>query len=72
MASLRPEDVGRRVVIRYLTGASGPSGGPEMSDVIGHVLSVDPTSVTLERRTGDVVTVDWADVVACKHVPERR
>jgi hypothetical protein len=41
-----------------------------MSDIIGHVRRLDADTVTLERRDGTSSTVSWADVVACKVVPE--
>jgi hypothetical protein len=58
--------------VRFRTGGIGPSGGPEMTDVIGHVRASDADSVTVERRDGTVTTVAWSDVVACKVVPDQR
>lgn len=58
-----------RVVVRFLTGATGPTGGPEGSDVIGRLLGVDPLRV--ERRDGSIVEIDPDTVVALKPVPDR-
>jgi ribosomal protein S18 acetylase RimI-like enzyme len=63
--------LGRRVVVRHETGGVGPSGGPELNDVIGRVQAVDDTSVTLERRDGRTQVVALADVVTWKPVPDR-
>jgi hypothetical protein len=71
MASLGTADLGKRVVVRYRTGATGPSGGPEMTDVIGHLRAVGKVAVTLERRDGSTIIVSWSDVVACKVVPDQ-
>ena len=65
------DDVGTRVVVRYLTGLVGPSGGPEMTDVIGHLRAVDERTITVERRDGLLATVRIADVTVWKAVPER-
>jgi hypothetical protein len=71
MAAFTTDDVGSRIVVRYLTGEVGPSGGPEMTDVIGHVRAVGDGAVLVERRGGELVTVRLADVKAWKVVPER-
>lgn len=63
--------LGSRIVVRHETGRVGPSGGPEMTDVIGHVRSVDLTSVTVEHRSGRLVTVSRDTIVSWKPVPER-
>lgn len=63
--------VGSRIVVRHETGGVGPSGGPELTDVIGHVRSVDEASATIEQRDGSMRVVDLARVVAWKPVPDR-
>ena len=68
---LDASSVGRRIVVRYAVGGTGPSGGPAMSDVIGRVQAVDDTGVTLERRDGRTQVVALADVVTWKPVPDR-
>ena len=68
---LDASSVGRRIVVRYAVGGTGPSGGPAMTDVIGRVQAVDETGVTLERRDGRTQVVALADVVTWKPVPDR-
>jgi ribosomal protein S18 acetylase RimI-like enzyme len=63
--------VGSRIVVRHETGGVGPTGGPELTDVVGRVLSVDETSVTVELRDGRPRVVRLADVVTWKPVPDR-
>ena len=72
MVSLWPDSrtVGRRVVVRYLTGRLAASGRPELTDVVGHVRSVNADQVTVEQRDGAEVTVRRADTVTWKVVPE--
>ncbi|WP_162255519.1 N-acetyltransferase [Aeromicrobium sp. Root236] len=63
--------IGQRIVVRYVVGGTGPSGGPAMSDAIGRVRAVDETSVTLERRDGRTQVVAFSDFVTWKAVPDR-
>lgn len=63
--------LGSRIVVRHETGRVGPSGGPEMTDVLGHVRNVDPASVTIERRDGELRVVARDTIVTWKPVPER-
>jgi ribosomal protein S18 acetylase RimI-like enzyme len=42
-----------------------------MTDVVGHVLAVDGTSVTIEQRDGHARVVDLATVTTWKQVPDR-
>jgi ribosomal protein S18 acetylase RimI-like enzyme len=63
--------IGARIVVRHETGEVGPTGGAEMTDVIGHVLAVDDTAVTIEQRDGAERVVDLATVVTWKPVPDR-
>jgi ribosomal protein S18 acetylase RimI-like enzyme len=54
--------VGTRVMVRYRR----PAGSvPPLTDVIGHLLAVEPT-LRVRTKRGDVVEVDAADVVAIK------
>jgi hypothetical protein len=64
--------IGQRVVVRWLTGGTGLSGGPEMTDVIGHVRAVSADLITIERRDNTVVDVRLTDVVTWKVVPPQR
>lgn len=63
--------IGTRIVVRHETGGVGPSGGPEMTDVLGHVRAVDETSVTIELRDGRSRTIELGTVVTWKPVPPR-
>lgn len=63
--------IGSRIVVRHETGRVGPTGGPEMTDVIGHVRAVDETSVTIELRDGQSRVVALTTVVTWKPVPPR-
>ncbi len=61
----RPEQVGRRVVVRYRR----PAGShPPLTDVIGVVTAVDEHGLTVEATAGPV-HVRRADVVVVKAVP---
>lgn len=63
--------IGSRIVVRHETGGVGPSGGPEMTDVIGHVRTVAEGAVTIELRDGQMRTVDLRTVTSWKPVPDR-
>lgn len=70
--ALRPEHVGRRVVVRRMVaGERGPSGGPAMTDVLGVLDAFTEATLLIRRDDGELVTVDRADVVAGKPVPPR-
>lgn len=63
--------VGARIVVRHETGGTGPTGGPQMTDVVGHVLAVDDGVVTIEVRDGSTRPVELSTVVTWKRVPDR-
>ena len=63
--------VGARIVVRHETGGTGPTGGPQMTDVVGHVLAVDDGVVTIEVRDGSTRSVELSTVVTWKRVPDR-
>ncbi len=63
--------VGSRIVVRSRTGRIGPSGGPEMSDVVGRLLEADETVLVVQRRDGRVERVERASIVTLKSVPDR-
>jgi ribosomal protein S18 acetylase RimI-like enzyme len=61
----RPDQLGRRVVVRYRR----PAGShPPLTDVVGVVTAVDEEGVTVEASAGPV-HVRRADVVVVKAVP---
>ena len=64
------ETIGQRIVVRYRTGETAPSGRPELTDVVGHVRAADVDTVQVERRDGTLVTVARADAVTWKPVPD--
>jgi hypothetical protein len=64
--------LGERLVVRHRTGGIGPSGGPELNDVIGHLRAATDVDLTLERRDGTLVNVRRVDVVTWKVVPPQR
>ena len=63
--------IGARVVVRARTGRLGPSGGPELTDVIGRLLTTSGLDLSIEDRNGAVTTIRLGDVVALKQVPDR-
>ncbi|MCW2841248.1 MAG: family N-acetyltransferase [Aeromicrobium sp.] len=63
--------IGSRIVVRHETGGIGPTGGPEMTDVVGHVRGVDDASVRVELRDGSTRVVDRSSIVTWKPVPPR-
>ncbi|MBD8607850.1 GNAT family N-acetyltransferase [Aeromicrobium sp. CFBP 8757] len=69
--TLDAPEVGTRIVVRHETGGVGPTGGPQMTDVVGHVLAVDDDSLTIEQRDGCPRVVDRATVTTWKRVPDR-
>jgi hypothetical protein len=69
---LGPSLLGERLVVRLRTGGIGPSGGPEMTDVIGHLRAVSDDSLTLQRRDETLIDVQRADILTWKVVPPAR
>jgi N-acetylglutamate synthase len=68
--SLKPSDIGRRVVVRTTVGHEiGPSGGPALTDTLGRLESWSDTTIGVRKADGTVVTLALADVVAAKVVP---
>ncbi|AXT85738.1 hypothetical protein C6I20_11430 [Aeromicrobium sp. A1-2] len=63
--------VGRRIVVRHETGGVGPSGGPELNDVLGRVVAVDQQTVQVELRDGRIREIDLTAITTWKPVPER-
>ncbi|MFI5802428.1 GNAT family N-acetyltransferase [Streptomyces sp. NPDC051561] len=64
---LTPEDVGKRVSVRRLTGAS--TAGERFTDVVGVLASWDAGVLSITRRSGETVRVDASSLVAAKVVP---
>ncbi|MFD3514331.1 GNAT family N-acetyltransferase [Streptomyces sp. NPDC058657] len=62
-----PDDVGKRVSVRRLTGDS--AAGARFTDVVGVLTSWDGGVLSITRRSGESVRVDEASLVAGKVVP---
>jgi hypothetical protein len=58
-----PDDAGVRVTVRRRL----PDGG--LGDVLGELLSWSEGTLSVRRRTGEIVEVAEADVVAAKRIP---
>lgn len=69
-AVLGPQDVGRRVVVRQVVGFR--DNRPVFSDVLGHLIALDDTQLTVQTRGGATRRVPRAAVFRAKRVPERR
>ncbi|MGW8551644.1 GNAT family N-acetyltransferase [Streptomyces tubercidicus] len=62
-------DVGKRVSVRRLTG--GGAGVPPFTDAVGVLTSWDQGVLSITRRSGEIVLVEEAALVAAKVVPDR-
>ncbi|GAA2578113.1 GNAT family N-acetyltransferase [Streptomyces tubercidicus] len=62
-------DVGKRVSVRRLTG--GGAGVPPFTDAVGVLTSWDQGVLSITRRSGEIVRVEEAALVAAKVVPDR-
>jgi len=71
-ASLGPQVVGQRVVVRRLIrGETGPSGGPAMTDLLGICESWADGIAAIRAEDGTLVEIPVADIVSGKPVPPR-
>jgi N-acetylglutamate synthase len=69
---LGPHVVGTRVVVRRLVrGATGPSGGPALTDLLGECVAWGDGVCVVRPERGEDVVVPLADVVSGKPVPPR-
>lgn len=62
MAALGPADIGRVVTMRTVTGGTA-------ADVVGTLVALTPTQVTVRRRDGRTVSIDVSDVTHARVVP---
>lgn len=67
--SLRPSDVGRRVVVRYRLAT--PVDGAHATDVLGVLSAWTDGQLVIETKSGTTARVAEADVLAAKVVPPR-
>jgi ribosomal protein S18 acetylase RimI-like enzyme len=67
---LKSSDIGQRVVVRTtVANEIGPSGGPALTDTLGHLESWSDTTIGVRKADGTLITIAMADVVAAKVVP---
>jgi GNAT superfamily N-acetyltransferase len=66
---LGPQHVGRRVVVRRFVGIRDDR--PVFSDILGHLVEVTETHLTVRARTG-AVRVPKNEIARAKTVPDRR
>lgn len=66
---LGPQHVGQRVVVRRIVGMRGER--PVFSDILGHLLEVTETHLTVRARSG-AVRVPTREIARAKPVPPRR
>ncbi|MET8180470.1 GNAT family N-acetyltransferase [Streptomyces sp. NPDC005336] len=64
---ITPDDVGKRVSVRLLTGAGARH--EKFTDVVGVLTSWTEETLSITRRTGEVVEIAEASLVAGKVVP---
>jgi hypothetical protein len=64
-----PEDVGRRVVVRWRRPA--PGGGDEVADVVGPLEAADERGFAVRNRRGELVRIPRERALAAKVVPPR-
>ena len=65
---LGPQDVGSRVVVRRVVGIR--DGRPLMTDVLGILIALTDTELTVETARGPLV-IARTTVVAAKRVPPK-
>jgi GNAT superfamily N-acetyltransferase len=66
---LGADDVGHRVVVRRVAGTAGDR--PQFTDLLGELLGVSETEVTVRTRRG-AERVPRNEIVLAKRVPDRR
>lgn len=70
---ITPADVGERVTVRARIPAA--PGEPGHTDTVGHLRDWQDGTLTIERRSGELVEVAEADVVGARVIgpaPQRR
>jgi hypothetical protein len=66
-----PEDIGRRVVVRWRRPAASGSGEDEVADVVGLLEACDENRFAVRNRRGDLVVIARERAMAAKVIPER-
>lgn len=70
--ALTADHIGHRVVVRRrvtVTGGDGADNRERFSDVLGELVDLSESSLTVRRRDGELVVVDLGQVTAAKPVP---
>lgn len=69
---LGPHVVGQRIVVRrLLRGATGPTGGPAFTDLLGVCTTWGDGVCVVQPESGEAVSIALADIVSGKPVPPR-
>ena len=65
------ELVGRKVVVRRITGGSGSTSGgrPRYADVVGVLVAAGPATLSVRRRNRSLVDIPRSEVYLVKPVP---
>jgi hypothetical protein len=66
-----PEDIGRRVVVRWHRPAASGSGEDEVADVVGPLEACDDNGFAVRNRRGELVLIPRERAMAAKVIPER-
>jgi N-acetylglutamate synthase len=67
---LGPHDIGHRVVVRRVVGRR--DGRPLMTDVLGILVALTESQLTVDTERHGRLAIDRVAVVAAKRVPPRR
>jgi hypothetical protein len=66
-----PEDIGRRVVVRWHRPAASGSGEDEVADVVGPLEACDENGFAVRNQRGELVLIPRERAMAAKVIPER-
>jgi hypothetical protein len=66
-----PEDIGRRVVVRWRRPAASGSGEDEVADVVGPLEACDDNGFAVRNQRGELVLIPRERAMAAKVIPER-
>jgi hypothetical protein len=64
-----PDDVGKRVVVRWRRPA--PGGGDEVADVVGPLEAAGEEGFAVRNRRGELVQIPHERALAAKVIPPR-
>jgi N-acetylglutamate synthase len=64
-----PQDVGKRVVVRWRRPA--PGGGDEVADVVGPLEAAGEDGFAVRNRRGELVRIPRERALAAKVIPPR-